>query len=82
MIEERHVRELLDMAQDDAALVLLEGRARVVRPAGPGSEPYGGAAVLLTRADLVDRLGTPAPSDDRVRTLAATLEAMARELGA
>jgi hypothetical protein len=70
------------MSEDDAALVLSEGRARVVRPTGPASEPYGGAAVLLTRADLVDRLGTPTPSDERVHVLAATLEAMARELGA
>jgi hypothetical protein len=30
----------------------------------------------------VDRLGTPTPSDERVHVLAATLEAMARELGA
>ncbi|CAL9633777.1 hypothetical protein SUDANB21_06169 [Streptomyces sp. enrichment culture] len=30
MIDEGHVRELCDAANDEAALVLLEGRARVV----------------------------------------------------
>ncbi|MGI5479232.1 hypothetical protein [Streptomyces lavendofoliae] len=82
MIEERHVRELLERSEDDAALVLVEGRAEVVAPAGLASEPYRGAAVLMTRADLVDRLGTADPSEDRLRTLASTLATMAGELGA
>jgi hypothetical protein len=82
MIDESHVRELLGKSDDDAALVLMEGRAHVVDPADLASNPYRGAAVLLTRADLVDRLGTPAPSADRVRDIAATLAAMAGELGA
>ncbi len=38
MIDESHVRDLCDAANDDAALVLLEGRARVVeQPSGEAS---------------------------------------------
>ncbi|MET9801754.1 hypothetical protein [Streptomyces sp. NPDC006368] len=82
MINESHVRELLDAGDDDAALVLLEGRAQVVAPSERASDAYRGAAVLLSRGDLVGRLGTSTPSDHEVRTLATTLRTMAAEIGA
>ncbi|MEU7278466.1 hypothetical protein AB0A69_06685 [Streptomyces sp. NPDC045431] len=82
MIDESHVRELLALPDDGAALVLMEGRAHVVRPDRLASARCEGAAVLLTRGDLVDRIGTPSPSDHQVRELAATLRTMAGELGA
>ncbi|MDN3293959.1 hypothetical protein QWM81_07845 [Streptomyces ficellus] len=82
MIDQSHVRDLLAMPDDDAALVLMEGRAHVVDPPRLASEAYRGAAVLLTRGDLVGRLGTASPQDHQVRELAATLRTMAGELGA
>ncbi|MET7441460.1 MULTISPECIES: hypothetical protein [unclassified Streptomyces] len=81
MISESHVRELF-AAQDDTALVLLEGRAEVVDATSLDSDDYRGAAVLLTRGDLADRLGTPTPSEHEVHELAATLDAMASKTGA
>jgi hypothetical protein len=81
MISESHVRELLG-AQDDTALVLLEGRAEVVDAASLDSDDYRGAAVLLTRGDLAGRLGTPTPSEREIQELAATLDTMASQTGA
>ncbi|MFF8382885.1 hypothetical protein [Streptomyces kanasensis] len=82
MIDEKHVRELLERPDDEAALVLLEGRAQVVGPADLTSAPYRGAAVLLTRADLVDRLGGDSPSEDEARAVASALRTATRDLGA
>lgn len=58
MIDETHVAELLAARDDDAGLILLGGRAQVVDAASLTQEDRAGAAVLLTRAELVDRLGT------------------------
>ncbi|MGW7264402.1 hypothetical protein [Streptomyces sp. NPDC054842] len=81
MISESHVRELLG-SQDDAALVLLQGRAQVLDAASLASDEHREAAVLLTRGDLAERLGTQTPSDHEIRELAATLDAMAAKTGA
>ncbi|MEU9981866.1 hypothetical protein [Streptomyces sp. NPDC050856] len=82
MINESQVRELLEAADDDTALVLLEGRARVLDPAELRSDEHRGAAVLLTRGDLVERLGTSSPAEHDLKALSATLRTMAAELGA
>ncbi|KUH40551.1 MULTISPECIES: hypothetical protein [Streptomyces] len=82
MIDENHVRELLDKPDDEAALVLMEGRAHVVGPTDLDSEPYRGAAVLVTRADLVERLGGDAPSPEETRAVASALRTATRDLGA
>ncbi|MEV5432641.1 hypothetical protein [Streptomyces sp. NPDC052701] len=82
MIDESHVRELLDARDDDAALVLLEGRARVIDAAARADERYAGAAVLLTRGELVGRLGTAAPAEQDLRTLAQSLGDAVGKLGA
>ncbi|MFC0636829.1 hypothetical protein E5082_31575 [Streptomyces griseoluteus] len=58
MIDETHVAELLPARDDDAGLILLEGTAQVVDAASLTQEDHAGAAVLLTQAELVDRLGT------------------------
>ncbi|MDG9687164.1 hypothetical protein QC334_31290 [Streptomyces sp. DH18] len=72
MIDEGLVRELLDAADEDSALVLLEGRARVAGGSDLDGDDFSGAAVVLTRAELVDRLGTsyPAPQDVTLMTSA------------
>ncbi|MEU1040691.1 hypothetical protein ACFYP4_22795 [Streptomyces sp. NPDC005551] len=82
MISESHVRELLASDDDDAALVLLEGRAEVVEAALLASDAYRGAPVLLTRGDLAGRLGTTAPSEHEIRDAASALETMAAKIGA
>ncbi|MEU6810927.1 hypothetical protein ABZ920_18460 [Streptomyces sp. NPDC046831] len=82
MIDETHVAELLAAPDDDAALILLEGRAQVVDAASLAGEDCAGAAVLLTRAELAERLGTATPAEHEVRLLARTLGDTAGKLGA
>ncbi|MEU0300192.1 hypothetical protein ABZ252_12100 [Streptomyces sp. NPDC006175] len=81
-IDESLVRKLLDAATDDAVLVLLEGRAQVVVQADLDSEQYRGAAVLMSRAELVERLGTSSPAEEEVARLAASLQDAVDKLGA
>jgi hypothetical protein len=81
MIDAIHVRQLREAANDGAALVLLEGRARVIdRPSGQ-EEGAEGALLVITKRDLVDRLG-PAPTDRDLRDLAQALDDMVGKLGA
>ncbi|WP_433544381.1 hypothetical protein ACQPZG_04170 (plasmid) [Streptomyces sp. CA-294286] len=80
MIGETLVRELLDSA-DDCALVLLEGRARVAGPAALDGDDLRGAVVVLTRADLVDRLGTTRPTAQDLALMAASLDDAVGKLG-
>ncbi|CAL9361251.1 hypothetical protein C1708_03715 [Streptomyces sp. DH-12] len=79
MIDESHVRDLCDAANDDAALVLLEGRARVVDQ--PSGEESRGALLVITKRDLVERLG-PDPSDQALHDVAGTLTDTVGKLGA
>ncbi|MGW0916963.1 hypothetical protein ACWD1Z_35430 [Streptomyces sp. NPDC002784] len=81
-IDESLVRELLNAPSDDAVLVLLEGRAQVVEQAALGSEQYRGAAVLISRAELVERMGTPEPAQEDVTRLSASLQDAVNKLGA
>ncbi|MCC9689532.1 MULTISPECIES: hypothetical protein [Streptomyces] len=79
MIDEGHVRELCDAVNDEAALVLLEGRARVVDQ--PSDEESQGALLVITKHDLVERLG-PDPSDQALHDVAGTLSDTVGKLGA
>ncbi|MGW5904559.1 hypothetical protein ACWFQ6_22695 [Streptomyces althioticus] len=79
MIDEGHVRDLCDAANDDAALVLLEGRARVVDQ--PSEEESQGALLVITKRDLVERLGSD-PSDQALHDVAGTLSDTVGKLGA
>lgn len=81
MIDEALVRELLDAADDDTALVLVEGRARVARREALDSDDLRGAAVVLTRAELVDRLGTTHPAPQELTLVAASLNDAVGKLG-
>ncbi|MGN9790537.1 hypothetical protein ACTMTU_05450 [Streptomyces sp. OZ13] len=82
MIDEAVVHELLDATDDDAALVLLGGTAQVVDRTALGSDAFRGAAVLLSRAELVDRLGTSSPTQEDVARVAASLRDAVGKLGA
>ncbi|MFI9771306.1 hypothetical protein ACIHJG_31165 [Streptomyces sp. NPDC052415] len=81
-IDEALVRELLDAPSNDTVVVLLKGRAQVVEQADLGSEQYRGAAVLISRAELVERMGTPSPAEADVARLSAALQDAADKLGA
>ncbi|MEU0306486.1 hypothetical protein [Streptomyces cyaneofuscatus] len=81
MIDEALVRELLDAADDDSALILLEGRARVAGRVALDGDDLRGATVLLTRAELVDRLGTAYPAPQDLTLVATSLDDAVGKLG-
>ena len=81
MIDESHVRELLEAGNEDAALVVLGGRAHVVGSPSGRQQGFEGALLLITKRDLLDRIGT-APSDHDLRGVAQTLSDMVGKLGA
>ncbi|MGW8889390.1 hypothetical protein [Streptomyces sp. NPDC055749] len=82
MIDEVLIRELLDAADDDSAMVLLEGRARVAGRADLDGDDLRGAAVVLTRAELVERLGTSYPTQQDLTSMVASLNDGVGKLGA
>ncbi|MFC8706673.1 hypothetical protein ACFUIV_31430 [Streptomyces anulatus] len=82
IIDEELVRELLDTADDDSAMVLVKGHARVAGLADLDSDDLRGAAVVLTRAELVDRLGTSYPTPQDLTSMVASLDDAAGKLGA
>lgn len=71
------LRRLLDTDEPDARLVLEEGHVKV--EPGSGSEPRG--MLILSRADLADRLG-PDPDAAALAGAAAELDAEVRLRGA
>ncbi|MFP1627971.1 hypothetical protein ACLB9X_22990 [Streptomyces sp. 5K101] len=82
VIDDALVCELLEATGGDAALILLEGKAQVVGRADLDSDAFRGAAVLLSRAELVERLGTSSPAQEDVTRLAAALRDAVGKLGA
>ena len=81
MIDETHVSELLRGRERGCELVVLGGRAQVAdRPSGQ-EQDCEGALLVITKRDLLDRLGT-APSDHDLRGVAQTLSDMVGELAA
>ncbi|MGW6463590.1 hypothetical protein [Streptomyces rubiginosohelvolus] len=82
MIDEALIRQLLDAADDDSAIVLLEGRAHVAGRADLDSDNLRGAPVVLTRAELVDRLGTSYPTQQALTSMVASLDETVGKLGA
>ncbi|MFF8033799.1 hypothetical protein [Streptomyces sp. NPDC016626] len=81
MIDEARVRELRDARNDGAALVLLEGRARVVDTPSGEEDGTQGALVVISKRDLLDRLGGE-PTDRDLSDLAQILTDMVGKLGA
>jgi hypothetical protein len=75
------VRRLLDSELKDAILVLVEGRTAVIAAGQLASEQYRGALEVVTREDLVSRLGGTEASDHEVAEQAASLDTAVSELG-
>jgi rhamnose utilization protein RhaD (predicted bifunctional aldolase and dehydrogenase) len=74
------VRRLLD-ADPDAQLVVLEGRALVLPAADVAGERYRGALRVVSRAELLDRIGDPNPSAERLEEVAEGLETAVTTMG-
>jgi hypothetical protein len=74
------VRRLLQSDEPDSVLVLVEGRTEVIGAGRLASEQYRGALEVISRDDLMKRLGD-APSEHDVAEQAALLDTAVSELG-
>ncbi|WP_442930333.1 hypothetical protein [Mycobacterium sp. NBC_00419] len=79
MITTDDVRRLL-AADDDAVLVLVEGRVDVVEPAALDTDDYRGALQITTRSELVAGSGTNL-SERELAEQAGALDSAVSELG-
>jgi hypothetical protein len=75
------LRRLLAAEQKNATMVLVEGRIDVIGAGQLASAEYRGAIEVVSREDLVKRLGE-APSEHDVAEQAGVLDAAISELGA
>jgi replication-associated recombination protein RarA len=80
LISADDVKQLL-AAQDDAVLVLIEGRTEVIAQAETDSPQYRGALQIVSRADLIKRTGGADISDHELAEQAAILDSTVSELG-
>lgn len=80
MVSADDVRGLL-AAGADAVLVLIEGRTVTVSPADLESPQYRGALQIVTRDELVERVGGAELSERELVALAADLDTAVSELG-
>lgn len=74
------VRQLLG-AEGEAVLVLIEGRAEVVTAGQLSSPQYQGALEIISRDELVKRVGGPDVDDRDLAEQAAALNTAVDELG-
>ncbi len=81
MITADDLRRLLAAEQKNATMVLVEGRIDVIGAGQLASPDYRGALEVVSREDLVKRLGE-APSEHDVAEQAGVLDAAISELGA
>jgi hypothetical protein len=75
------VRQLLEHDDPEAVLVLIEGRVEVVSPRQLDSPQYQGALEVISRDDLLQRIGAQDLSDRVFEEQAAILESTVAELG-
>ncbi len=75
------VRRLLQSDEPDSVLVLVEGRTEVIGAGRLASEQYRGALEVVSRDDLVKRLGD-APSEHDLAEQAALLDSAISEIEA
>ncbi|WP_006241450.1 hypothetical protein [Mycolicibacterium tusciae] len=80
MITADDLQRLLAAEQKNATMVLVEGRIDVIGAGQLASPDYRGALEVVSREDLVKRLGE-APSDHDVAEQAGVLDAAISELG-
>ncbi|REE94774.1 hypothetical protein [Thermomonospora umbrina] len=76
MITVEHVERLLDARDPEAALVIVGGRAEVVR----GGTDAGGLLVA-ERRDVLGRLGDERPSPEALEKVARALDTAVSEMG-
>jgi hypothetical protein len=79
-ISAQDVHSLLT-GEPDAVLVVLEGRAAVISAADLHSTQYRGALQVITRDELIARVGGVELSDRQLTELAADLDTAVSELG-
>jgi len=75
------VRRLLEHDDPEAVLVLIEGRIEVISPRQTDSPEYRGALQVISRDDLLQRIGAQDLSDRVIEEQAAILETTVAELG-
>jgi hypothetical protein len=75
------IRRLLEDEQADALLVLVEGRSEVISQHETDSPRYRGALQVITRDDLLHRIGGSDLSDRVIEEQATILDATVSELG-
>ncbi|MFE9773361.1 hypothetical protein ACFYOV_17090 [Streptomyces sp. NPDC005931] len=82
MITPEHMEALLTSDADAPTLILVAGSGVVVPGSALDSDRYRGALEIISRDDLVDRLGTDQPSRHELEEIAARLDATVTRLGA
>ncbi|WP_326545319.1 hypothetical protein QGN32_16055 [Mycolicibacterium sp. ND9-15] len=80
MISPADVRGLLQSEEKNAVLVVIEGRVEVIGAGRLASPDYRGALEVVSRDDLVQRIGET-PSDREIDEQAAQLDTAVSELG-
>ncbi|MDG5803688.1 hypothetical protein P9869_13600 [Streptomyces ossamyceticus] len=80
MITASHVRELLER-EDDATLVLTQGRAEVLSARELASAGEQGVLRVISGGELRERLGAGRSAPDDLNAVAATLDAIVTEQG-
>lgn len=80
MISTEDVRGLLQSEEKNAVLVVIEGRVEVIGAGRLASPDYRGALEVVSRDDLVQRIGET-PSDREIDEQAAQLDTAVSELG-
>ncbi|HKV18199.1 MAG TPA: hypothetical protein VJR50_04140 [Mycobacterium sp.] len=81
MISADDVRELLQNESPDAVLVVVEGRTAVIPQSDTESPEYRGALQVISRDDLLQRIGADDLSDRVISEQAAILDSTVSELG-
>lgn len=80
MISAEDVRGLLRSEENNAVLVVVEGRVEVIGAGQLASADYRGALEVVSRDDLVQRIGEN-PSEREIDEQAAQLDTAVSELG-
>jgi hypothetical protein len=75
------VRRLLAADEPDATLVLIEGRVAVVNAVEMDSDAYRGALELVSRDELLSRIGRRELSERELEEQAESLDVAVRDLG-
>lgn len=78
-ISSQDLRRLLD-GDEGSALVLVEGRVEVITADQKSDDAFRGALEVISRSELLDRIGSRS-SEDRLEAQAAALDTAVNELG-